>query len=357
MGAEIHPFLTEPDLIVLGNLFEDVQQGVKGRTEEKPAPEVIEAKAAELEPITHDHDRAAIDRLKAFNNAQSPDFVPTVFTSWDDKDLPDVVNHYIVRPYVRVAVRIVRHPTDVVFLTHLLIYLFVNIPSAVYLFYHFTYLHGVLHSVYTLWCAGSFTLMMHNHIHNNGVLKKSWAWLDRSFPYVLEPLMGHTWDSYYYHHVKHHHVEGNGNIRPHSHHRLGLTNNTGPDDLSTTIRYQRDDLLNFLHYVGRFLLLIWIELPLYFWRKNKPDLAWRVLVSELGSYALLYYMTMHVNARASTFVFLIPFVQLRLGLMIGNWGQHALVDEIEPDSDFRSSITLIDVPVRLPPPFTPSFPY
>ena len=30
--------------------------------------------------------------------------------------------------------------------------------------------------------------------------------------------------------------------------------------------------------------------------------------------------------------------------MIGNWGQHAFVDEAEPDSDFRSSITLIDVP-------------
>ena len=32
-------------------------------------------------------------------------------------------------------------------------------------------------------------------------------------------------------------------------------------------------------------------------------------------------------------------------MMVGNWGQHALVDEVEPDSDFRSSITLIDVPV------------
>lgn len=44
----------------------------------------------------------------------------------------------------------------------------------------------------------------------SGILNSSWAWLDKAFPYVLEPLMGHTWDSYYYHHVKHHHVEGNG---------------------------------------------------------------------------------------------------------------------------------------------------
>ncbi len=52
-----------------------------------------------------------------------------------------------------------------------------------------------------------------------------------------------------------------------------------------------------------------------------------------------------LNPRAATFAFLIPFVQMRIGLMIGNWGQHALVDELEPDSDFRSSITLVDVPV------------
>ena len=103
-----------------------------------------------------------------------------------------------------------RHPTDVVFLTHIIQYLTINLGSALWLFYHFTYLHGVVHAAYTAWCVGSFTLMLHNHIHNNGILKRSWAWLDKTFPYILEPLMGHTWDSYYYHHVKHHHVESNG---------------------------------------------------------------------------------------------------------------------------------------------------
>ena len=47
------------------------------------------------------------------------------------------------------------------------------------------------------------------------------------------------------------------------------------------------------------------------------------------------------------FVFVAPLVMIRAGLMIGNWGQHALVDEVEPDSDFRSSITLLDVAVSL----------
>lgn len=353
LTPNIHPYLTQPDLLVLDNLFHDVHKGIRGKpnavsSDQKPAPETIEALADDSN-ITHDHDATSIARLKALNDPSDPAFHPTVFTTWDEKDIPEPINRYVVRPYARVAMRIVRHPTDVVFLTHLLLYLTVNLGSATYLFYHFTYLHGVGHAVYTLWCAGSFTLMMHNHIHNNGVLAKRWRWLDMTFPYVLEPLMGHTWDSYYYHHVKHHHVEGNGTFhlppRAGSRHLLTPGWDLGPNDLSTTIRYQRDDLLNFLHYVGRFLLFIWIELPLYFYRKSKPQLAIRAMLSELASYAFMAGMY-KFSPRATTFVLLIPFVQLRLGLMIGNWGQHALVDELEPDSDFRSSITLVDVPVR-----------
>lgn len=329
MEPKIDAYLTEPDLVVLNNLFGDVSQGL--RTETKPSdtvppPEVIEEIAATKKDFT-ENDRAALDRLKSLNDPESPDFSPTVFVMWDEKDIPRVLNEYIVRPYAKLATKIVRHPTDVVFFTHILIYLFVILPSAIRLFTNFNYIHGIVHSVFTFWCAGSYTLMLHNHIHNNGVLAKSWSWLDFTFPYVTEPLMGHTWDSYYYHHVKHHHVEGNG-----------------PDDLSSTIRYQRDDVFHFLHYVGRFLFFVWIDLPLYFIRKGKTGLAAKAFFSEMASYTFMYTMT-RINLPAAIFVFIVPFTLLRLGLMVGNWGQHALVDEIEPDSDFRSSITLVDVPV------------
>jgi len=170
MAAKIHPYLTQPDLIVLESLFYDAKtqnRGQPGTPAEKPPPEVIE-QCADQQPIEHDVDQEHIGRMKAMNNPKDPAFSPTVFTTWDEKDIPEFVNYYLVRPYARVAMRIVRHPTDVVFLTHLLLYLTVNLGSAIYLFRNFSYLHGVAHSVYTLWCAGSFTLMMHNHIHNNG---------------------------------------------------------------------------------------------------------------------------------------------------------------------------------------------
>lgn len=231
---------------------------------------------------------------------------------------------------MRWARGVVRVESDVVMITHLLLYMSTTIPSAAYLFYNFHWWHAVLHCVVQGWYMGAYTLLRHQHIHMRGVLSKKYALVDHGFPYVLDPLMGHTWNSYFYHHVKHHHVEGNG-----------------PDDLSSTIRYQRDDVWDFMRYVGRFYFLIWFDLPRYFLRARKPVLAAKAAGWELGNYAFLYFMFTYVNARATGFVFLLPLALLRLALMTGNWGQHALVDEVEPDSDFRSSITLIDVPVSM----------
>lgn len=130
--------------------------------------------------------------------------------------------------------------------------------------------------------------------------------------------------------VRHHHVEGNG-----------------PDDLSSTIRYQRDDIWNLLHYIGRFVFLIWFDLPRYFISKGHYKTGLRAGFSEFATFGM-WYLSSRIDGRATICVFLLPFMVLRLGLMVGNWGQHAFVDEMDPDSDFRSSITLIDVAVSNP---------
>ncbi|SMR52278.1 unnamed protein product [Zymoseptoria tritici ST99CH_3D1] len=311
---KIDPYLTESDQILLKDLYQDIKQTNASSQDitSKSNPETTTTSA-----ITH---------LKALNDPTSPSFSPTIFVSWDTTSLPLILQTHLIHPYARFATTIVRHPTDIVFLTHILLYLTILLPSALYLFHAFTYLHATAHLIFTVWCAGGYTLMLHNHIHNNGVLAPAYKWLDFSFPYVLSPLLGHTWDSYYYHHVKHHHVEGNG-----------------PDDLSSTLRYQRDEVWDFAQYVGRFLFFVWLDLPLYFLRKGKYNLAVRSFGSEMASFGFMAGVAAYFDTRAAIFTLILPFVVLRLGLMVGNWGQHALVDEVEPDSDYRSSITLIDV--------------
>jgi hypothetical protein len=307
------PYLTRADEIVLQRLLKDVDNVRGTGCADKSVPD----------------DRASMKLLADLNDASQAGFQPAVFTGWDwpNSFLPNSLNKAILHPYVAWAQGVVRRPTDVVFLTHTLLYLLTLVPSAAYLFYRFSWVHALLHWPMQAFFCGPFTLMLHNHIHNNGVLDKKYAWLDRLVPYLLEPLMGHTWDSYYYHHVKHHHAEGNG-----------------PDDLSSTIRYQRDELTDFLAYFVRFLLLIWIELPLYFLRKRKRALAIKAFSSEMLSYLAIYLLAQY-NFRATLMTMLLPLLQMRFGMMVGNWGQHAFVDEDQPDSDFRSSITLIDVPV------------
>ncbi|CAA9965292.1 Fatty acid desaturase [Pyrenophora teres f. maculata] len=275
-----------------------------------------------------DQEQQAIAYLKKLNDPKSDSFETSVFSSVDEPDIKNpILRQCIINPYIRWAKGMVRVETDVIMITHLLIYFCTSVPSATYLYINFHWWHAVLHCVMQGYYMGAYTLLKHQHIHMRGVLNKKYDLVDRLFPYILDPMMGHTWNSYYYHHVKHHHVEGNG-----------------PNDLSSTIRYQRDSIWDFLQYVGRFYLLIWIELPMYFLRTRKPNLALQAGACELGNYVFLYMMYNYVNTRATAFVFLIPLAFMRLALMTGNWGQHAFVDEVEPDSDFRSSITLIDVP-------------
>lgn len=266
------------------------------------------------------------------NNGAHADFDPTVFQFWDTAELreklPKSVQRYVLQPYINWARTVVRFPTDVVMLTHLILYFCTSVPSAIYLFYNFTYLHGVLHLVMQLWYCGAFTLMKHQHIHMNGVLAPQYWIFDTLFPYLLDPLHGHTWNSYYYHHIKHHHVEGNG-----------------ADDLSTTMFYDRDSVFDFACYVGRFFFLIWFELPSYFWRKGQVLNGCKAAFWELGNYLSIYLFYNYANSRATLFTLLLPLTVMRCGLMIGNWGQHAFVDPSDPDSDYLSSITLVDVPV------------
>ena len=335
--------LPKADLVVLHSLLEDVKRTqiknddsaetlscvklsqfssdesfqTKTTTEAEEAPDVV--------PSRNDKDVA---RLRAYNDPRKAEFEPTVFSAWDLSavQLPFGLNQRLLYPYIRWARSKIRNETDVVMITHLIIYFTTTIPSAIILlFFHSHNLHGIIHSLMQIWYAGSYTLMMHQHIHINGILAKKYGWFDYAFPYILDPLHGHTWNSYYHHHVKHHHTEGNG-----------------PGDLSSTIRYQRDNIWHLLHYVGRFFFFVWLDLPVYFLKKGKTQMALKTACFELANYAFIYAMA-NYNLRGTIFVLIIPLLMTRIGLMIGNWGQHAFVDEEYPDSDFRSSITLIDV--------------
>ena len=168
-----------------------------------------------------------------------------------------------------------------------------------------------------------FTLMLHCVVHRP-LFKKQNHWMLLYITWVMAPFHGQTPETYFVHHIGMHHVEGNLS-----------------DDLSSTMKYQRDNLFHWLRYNTRFMLLGLIELFLYHRRKNNTKLIRRMLVGELTWYAAVAALCF-VNWQATLIVFVVPMIIMRTLMMAGNWGQHAFIDQDAPDNDFKSSITCIN---------------
>ena len=211
-----------------------------------------------------------------------------------------------------------RNDIFVLFTVEMLVLL---IPSAAWLLVDFAYWRALVHIVLVLQFAGLFTSILHNSSH-----KKMYKvdWLNHVIPIVVGPFLGQTRNTYYYHHVKHHHVEDNG-----------------PNDLSSTLRFQRDNFFHFANYFLRFLLFIVIELPAYFVKRGQYYNALMAAGGEMASFALGVTL-FRINPQAAAVIFLIPLVIVRFGMMSGNWAQHSFIDQVDPTSNYKSSVTCIN---------------
>jgi fatty acid desaturase len=168
-----------------------------------------------------------------------------------------------------------------------------------------------------------FTLMLHCTSHRP-LFKRKLRALGDVIPWVIGPFFGQTPGTYFAHHMGMHHVEEN------------LI-----DDLSSTISFRRDSFAGWLKYWGRFVTIGLVDLTQYLSRKNRPRLVRKVLVGEGAYWAVVAVLT-YFNAGATAVVFVIPLVLIRTLMMMGNWGQHAFVDQAQPENPYLSSITCIN---------------
>jgi Fatty acid desaturase len=187
----------------------------------------------------------------------------------------------------------------------------------------FWYVAPIYWAVWAFGVLDRFILMLHCTSHRT-LFKKERAWMNQLIPWALGPFMGETPETYFAHHMGMHHPENNL-----------------ADDLSSTMKYQRDSLADWLVYYGDFMLVGLARLIGYHARKRNPKLMLRAIVGELSFYAVSLGLC-YVNWRASLVVFLIPLVVVRLLMMAGNWGQHAFVDARDPANPYKNSITCIN---------------
>ena len=177
--------------------------------------------------------------------------------------------------------------------------------------------------VWALVFLDRFILMLHCTSHRI-LFRKEYKALNQVIPWVVGPFFGETPETYFVHHMGMHHPENNL-----------------ADDLSSTMRFQRDRLGHWLRYFGRFFFGTMFELALYHHRRGNTKMVRRMVVGELGFWVFVAVLATF-NWQATLVVFVIPVVLVRVLMMCGNWGQHAFVDAADPANPYKNSITCIN---------------
>lgn len=158
-----------------------------------------------------------------------------------------------------------------------------------------------------MYFKGRFGLMLHCICHRK-LFKKAYNWLFHYIIWFVCPFFGHTPETYFAHHMGMHHVENNM-----------------ADDASSTLRYKRDSILDFLKYYLNFLFLGFRDTFMYFFSRKRKKFYMRLTAGEMSFFLFCIGMSF-VNFKATLFIFIIPFLFARLVMMLGNWTQHAFVD-------------------------------
>ena len=182
---------------------------------------------------------------------------------------------------------------------------------------------GLFYYLSLLRFKGPFGLMLHCTTHRL-LFKKKYGYLNHYIPWIIGPLFGQTPETYFVHHLGMHHPENNS-----------------PEDESSTMRYQRDSVRDFLRYFGDFFFLAAVRLWGYFTRRNKLTLRRRLLRGEL-MYGLVTVALCLVNWPAAVVVLVVPFILSRFIMMLGNWAQHAFIAPESPINCYTNSITCLN---------------
>lgn len=222
--------------------------------------------------------------------------------------------------------RFITDERDLPFVRLCLIICLTTIPAAIYLFIadEFNWWFAILYFLYnSIFLMGPYILMLHNVSHRM-FFKRKYNFLNKAVTWIFGPLFGETPESYFAHHLGMHHPENN--LR---------------EDLSSTMKYQRDSFFDFMRYFLRFLLMIVPELSLYLKRKGRKKIMRNLLTGE-SLYYILVIALMFLNWKATLVVFVIPVIFTRFMMMAGNWAQHAFIDLKTPENCYRNSITCIN---------------
>jgi fatty acid desaturase len=137
------------------------------------------------------------------------------------------------------------------------------------------------------------------------------------------PMFGVTPETYQSHHIGMHHVRNNG-LR----------------DASSTMPYRRDSVYDFLRYLLNF----------HFAHKKVADslldlgnakAVKKFVIGEV-SWLVCGLIIAFFRPIPAVVVWFFPMVMIRTGMCLGNFGQHAFINDADPHNDYNLSAVIID---------------
>lgn len=170
---------------------------------------------------------------------------------------------------------------------------------------------------------GRFGLLFHCLCHRR-IFKKGYGWMHGYVNWCVSIFFGQTPETYFAHHIGMHHVENNQE-----------------DDASSTLKYQRDNPVDFMKYYFHFLFAGLIDTFMYFFRRKRKKLYMRLTFGEF-SFIVFCILLSFVNFKATLMIFIVPVLYGRLISMLGNWTQHAFIDKNDPEGHFSSVYNCIN---------------
>ena len=246
------------------------------------------------------------------------DFIPNL--------LPSVFERYVLLPTARKV--LVDPGRDTLILKHILVWSLLFLPLCVWFLYYadesspMIYVLAIVHFFMWFTHMDTYVLGLHVLAHKpvfNGALSDI-VW--QYYSTVLGPLFGETPETYYVHHIGMHHIQNNYFT-----------------DLSSTMIYKRD---SFRHWCCYFFNFLFCHRDLYKLMAGKnTKLLMRFFAGEIG---WLLFTIYHFSSRPTStfFVLIAPVLIMRLGMMAGNWGQHAFINPDEPTTNYGHSINIIN---------------
>lgn len=245
--------------------------------------------------------------------------------------ITDPVYHQPVKysRYQRFWLKHINDKRDLPFIKLLTIIHLTILPAAVVLFT--PVLHGIWWWLAALvyfyfsqfYFKGSFGLMLHCLCHRK-TFKTHPRAITKYIHWIVCPFFGHLGDGYFSHHLGMHHIEDNM-----------------AGDASSTMKYQRDSLRDFLKYWLHFMIMGPRDTFIYLVGKRRRKLYMQLSLNEVFFW-LIAAALCFLNLKATLVLFIVPVLFARLVMMLGNWTQHAFVDPVDPENDLASTITCIN---------------